>query len=105
MTGTSLNEKLDVLPEARRKCTIAETDRLYAKCLTLQDLRKARKLTQAQLAQVFNIRQASVAQMEKCGALMLSTLRGYVEAMGGGLSLVPCGGVFRSGACFPVRFR
>lgn len=34
------------------------------------------------------IRQATVAQMEKRGDLMLSTLRSYVEAMGGHLRLV-----------------
>ena len=86
--GKSLNEKLNALPEARRKRIIAEADRLYAEYLTLQDLRKARKLTQTKLAEVLNIRQSSVAQMEKRSDLMLSTLRSYVEAMGGRLSLM-----------------
>ena len=85
--GKSLKEKLTALPEARRERIQAEADRLYDEYLTLQDLRKARKLTQAQLAEVLNIRQASVAQMEKRSDLMLSTLRSYVEAMGGRLSL------------------
>ena len=88
MMGKSLNEKLDALPEARRNRIIAEADRLRAEYLTLQELRKAKKLTQTQLAEALNIRQATIAQMEKRSDLMLSTLRSYVEAMGGTLSLI-----------------
>ena len=44
-------------------------------------------MTQAQIAEALGIRQASVAQMEKRSELMLSTLRSYVEAMGGELRL------------------
>lgn len=86
--GKSLNDKLNELPEARRERILAEADRLHAEYLTLQELRKAKKLTQAQLAEVLNIRQATIAQMEKRSDLMLSTLRSYVEAMGGKLSLM-----------------
>ena len=86
--GKSLNDKMNQLPEARRARILAEADRLHAEYLTLQELRKAKKLTQAQLAEVLKIRQATVAQMEKRSDLMLSTLRSYVEAMGGKLSLM-----------------
>ena len=86
--GKSLNDKLNELPEARRERILAEADRLHAEYLTLQELRKAKQLTQAQLAEVLNIRQATIAQMEKRSDLMLSTLRGYIEAMGGKLSLM-----------------
>ena len=86
--GKSLNEKLDALPEARRVRILDEADRLRAEHLTLQELRKAKKLTQTQLAEALNVRQATIAQMEKRSDLMLSTLRSYVEAMGGTLSLM-----------------
>ena len=56
--------------------------------LTLQDLRKRKALTQTQLAETLGIRQATVAQMEKRSDLLISTLRNYVEAMGGRLDLV-----------------
>ena len=85
--GKTLNEKLNQLPEVRREKILAETDRLQAEYLTLQNLRKAKKLTQTQLADILNIRQATIARMEKRNDLMLSTLRNYVEAMGGKLSL------------------
>ena len=86
--GKSLNEKLDALPEARRDRILDEVDRLRAEYLTLQELRKAKKLTQTQLAEALNVRQTTIAQMEKRSDLMLSTLRSYVEAMGGTLSLM-----------------
>ena len=83
----SLNKKLSELPAARRERILAETDRLHAEYLTLQELRKAMKLTQEQLAEMLKIRQATIAQTERRSDLMLSTLRSYVEAMGGKLSL------------------
>lgn len=86
--GKSLNDKMNELPAARRERILAEADRLHAEYLTLQELRKAKKLTQVQLAETLNIRQATIAQMEKRSDLMLSTLRSYVEAMGGKLSLM-----------------
>lgn len=86
--GKSLTDKLNALPKARRERIEAEANRLHAEYLTLQELRKAQQLTQVQLAETLNIRQATVAQMEKRSDLMLSTLRSYVEAMGGKLSLM-----------------
>ena len=73
--GKSLTEKLNALPQARRERIEAETDRLHAEYLTLQELRKARELTQVQLAETLNIRQATVAQMEKRSDLMFCKLR------------------------------
>jgi DNA-binding XRE family transcriptional regulator len=86
--GKTLREKMAGLDPDRRARIEAEADRLHAEYLTLQDLRKAKELTQVQLAETLGIRQATVAQMEKRGDLMLSTLRSYVEAMGGHLRLV-----------------
>ena len=83
----TLNKKLDELPAARHERILAEADRLHVEYLTLQELRKAMKLTQEQLAEMLKIRQATIAQTEKRSDLMLSTLRSYVEAMGGKLCL------------------
>ena len=85
--GTTLKDKMARLPPERRARIEAEADRLHAEYQTLKDLRKARELTQARLAEALGIRQATVAQLEKRSDLMLSTLRSYVEAMGGRLRL------------------
>ena len=86
--GESLTDKLSELPAARREHILAEADHLDTESLSLQELRKTKRLTQAQLAEVLNIRQATIARMEQRSDLMLSTLRGYLEAMGGKLSLI-----------------
>lgn len=86
--GRSLKDRLGELSEARRGRILAEAERLHAEYLTLQGLRKAKELTQVQLAEILNIRQSTVAQMERRSDLLLSTLRSYVEAMGGKLSLI-----------------
>lgn len=67
--------------EARAAVLIAEE-------MTLQELRRARKLTQTRLARKLKIGQESVSRLEQRTDLHLSTLRHYVEAMGGSLSLV-----------------
>ncbi len=86
--GTTLKEKMSRLASDRRERIEAETERLRQEYLTLQDLRKAKELTQSQLADTLGIRQSTVAQMEKRSDLLISTLRSYIEAMGGRLDLV-----------------
>ena len=54
---------------------------------TLGELRKARALTQQQLARSLRVSQAQVSRIESQADLYLSTLRSYVEAMGGELEL------------------
>jgi transcriptional regulator with XRE-family HTH domain len=86
--GTTLKDKMKRLPRERRARIVAEADRLHAEYLTLQELRKAKNLTQVQLAETLGIQQATVAQLEKRSDPLLSTVRSYVEAMGGHLRLM-----------------
>lgn len=85
--ATSLQHKLATVNPERRARIEAEADRLHAEYLTLKALRKARELTQAQIAENLGIRQATVAKYERQSDLLLSTLRRYVAAMGGDLKL------------------
>src|SRR6266702_7782392 len=84
----TLNDVIGKLPGARRQKVDARAQELVAEELTLQDLRKAQKLTQEQMATVLNIGQDSISRLEKRSDMMLSTMRSYVEAMGGSLELV-----------------
>ena len=52
---------------------------------TLAQLRRERSLTQAQMANMLNIQQASIAKMEKRSDILVSTLQAIVSAMGGQL--------------------
>jgi transcriptional regulator with XRE-family HTH domain len=76
------------LNPARRKKIKARAAALISEERTLQELRHAHKLTQKRMADVLGIGQDSVSRLEQRSDLLISTLRGYVEAMGGRLSLI-----------------
>ena len=84
----TLQDKLATLDPARRAGIETEAARLHTEYLTLQELRKAKALTQVQLAKTLGIQQATVAKYERQSDLLLSTLTSYVRAMGGSLKLM-----------------
>lgn len=54
---------------------------------SLAEVRAALVKTQDEVARVLNVKQNAVAQLEKRSDLLLSTLRKYMEAMGGELAV------------------
>ena len=55
--------------------------------LPLEQLRSARSLTQTSMAQALGVNQSAVSKIERRTDMYLSTLRSYVEAMGGSLEI------------------
>lgn len=55
---------------------------------SLKELRKAAGLTQDDLATTLHVGQDTISRLEKRSDLLLSTLRHYVESIGGELALV-----------------
>jgi DNA-binding XRE family transcriptional regulator len=55
--------------------------------VSLNQLREARSLTQANLASILGINQGSVSKMEKRTDMYISTLRSFIQAMGGQLQI------------------
>lgn len=55
--------------------------------MPLYELRRARQLSQEQLARELHVRQANVSKIERRADVYVSTLRSYVEAMGGELEI------------------
>jgi transcriptional regulator with XRE-family HTH domain len=55
--------------------------------MTLYKIREARSLTQVNLAKVLNINQGAVSRMEKRADMYVSTLRNFIQAMGGQLQI------------------
>jgi DNA-binding XRE family transcriptional regulator len=80
----NLDQILDALPTERR----AVVENRAAELATLKDLRQAMQKTQVDLATALHIGQDSVSRLEKRSDMLLSTLRGYIEAMGGKLEIV-----------------
>jgi len=56
--------------------------------MQLQALRKARKVTQVEVATAMSVEQAAVSKLERRDDMYVSTLREYVKALGGELKLV-----------------
>jgi hypothetical protein len=71
-----------------RRDSIAKRAAEIEEEIRLRELRHMRKLTQAKLSKKFRIGQEGIFRMEKRADMYISTLRGYVEGVGGKLSLV-----------------
>ncbi len=56
--------------------------------MQLQELRKARNVTQVDLAKAMRVEQAAISKLERRDDMYVSTLREYVKALGGELKLV-----------------
>ena len=84
----TLDEMLDALPTSRRKKIDKRFAELVAEEMTMRELRKARKITQVQLAKKLGVKQEQVSRSEKRVDIHLSTLKRSVEAMGGTLTLI-----------------
>lgn len=84
----NVNEILRKLSLAERKKVEDRAAEIIAEEMSLRDLRKARKLTQARVAKKLGITQDSVSRLEKRSDLLLSTLRKTVKAMGGDVRIV-----------------
>jgi DNA-binding XRE family transcriptional regulator len=55
--------------------------------MPLMQLRNAREMTQTRLAEVLQMDQGNISKLEKRTDMYLSTLRSYIEAMGGVLEI------------------
>ncbi len=86
--ATNVREKMRGLSPDRRKKIEARAAELIAEELTLHDLRHALALTQESIAETLGIGQDGVSRLEKRSDLLISTLRDYIGAMGGRLSLI-----------------
>ena len=80
----TLDELLAALPQERQQRIEARAMELA----TLKDLRLAAQQTQEQLAATLGVGQDTISRLEKRTDMLLSTLRHYVESMGGKLELV-----------------
>jgi hypothetical protein len=75
--------------EARRASAKRRLDdEIEAYERSLGELRRARAMTQVQLAKSLGVGQAQVSRLEGQTDLYLSTLASYIEAMGGELELI-----------------
>jgi len=84
----SLDEMFALESDESRRWIEQRAAELIAEELHLRELRRLRKLTQARLSRKLKIGQEGISRMEKRADMHISTLRSYVEGVGGKLSLV-----------------
>lgn len=84
----TLNEVIAALPKGERAKIEARARELIAEEMSLQDLRKAIGKTQTAIAKRLRVGQDAVSKLEARSDMYISTLRGFVQAMGGELELV-----------------
>jgi DNA-binding XRE family transcriptional regulator len=92
LRGTvSVEDVIAALPRARREKIRGRGDELLAKVerrMTLRDLRKGRKMSQAKMAEALGIGQMQISRLEKRKDPRLSTIERTVAAMGGQLTMI-----------------
>jgi len=84
----TLEQKLNEISPERQKKIKVRTRELVAREMSLRELRHAVNKTQKTVARTLNMGQEGISRLEKRSDLLLSTLRNYVEAVGGSLTLV-----------------
>ncbi|MER8942890.1 helix-turn-helix domain-containing protein [Mesorhizobium sp. M0915] len=85
--GRNLNEVIAVLPPEEQRQIDARYQELKQEVEGLRELRQLAGKAQVDIASALNIKQPSVSKIEKQADMYLSTLRSYVEAIGGRLEL------------------
>ncbi len=79
-----LDDVIAALPANRRK----RIEKRAQELATLKDLRLAVEKTQVELAAELGVGQDTISRLERRSDMLLSTLRHYIESMGGTLELV-----------------
>src|SRR5260221_5951845 len=68
--------------------TAATKTQQMLKEMPLQELRQAHQMSQERMAELLHTKQANVSRIERRTDMYISTLRSYIEAMGGQLDIV-----------------
>ena len=84
----SLTRIISALPARRQRRIEKRSQELKQEVGSLRELREIAGKTQIDVAAALKIKQPSVSKIENQTDMYLSTLRGYVEAIGGELELV-----------------
>lgn len=86
MPTRKFRELVQTMPAARQQ-KIASRVRQTLAAMPLEEVRKARQMTQAKLADALGVNQGEVSKIEHRTDIYLSTLASYVEALGGKLEI------------------
>ncbi len=84
-----LSKRITSDPERRERMRVQKLEAIGQLIqYQLDELRQTRNVTQHQLAEALGVHQPNVSRLENADDPKLSTLRAYVEALGGRLELI-----------------
>ena len=86
MPTRKFNELVDKMPEEAQR-EVAKRIRQSLASMPLDELRRARQMTQTKLAETLGVNQSEVSKIEHRTDVYISTLAEYVEALGGRLEI------------------
>ena len=86
MPTRKFRELVQTMPAARQQKIASRVQQSLA-AMPLEEVRKARQMTQAKLADALGVNQGEVSKIEHRTDIYLSTLASYVEALGGKLEI------------------
>jgi hypothetical protein len=80
-------KELEAKMSPERRARIAARVKEELALMPLHQIRNARRMTQTRLAELLEMDQGNISKLEQRTDMYLSTLRSYVEAMGGALEI------------------
>src|SRR3989338_5196682 len=75
------------MSKSAQKVAAIKTQQML-KEMPLQELRQAHQMSQERLAELLSTKQANISRIERRTDMYISTLRSYIEAMGGQLDII-----------------
>lgn len=75
------------MPRAAQKAAAAKAKKMLQE-MPLQELRQAQQLSQERMAELLDTKQANISRIERRTDMYISTLRSFIEAMGGELDII-----------------
>lgn len=85
--GRSFGNLRKKMSPTAQKASAKKTQQML-KEMPLQELRQAYQMSQERLAELLSTKQANISRMERRTDMYISTLRSYIEAMGGELDII-----------------
>jgi len=86
MKTRNFNELMSEIPAGRRQKISRRVQETLAS-MHLDELRKAREMTQLKLAEILDVNQSEISKIEHRTDLYVSTLAQYIAALGGELEI------------------
>jgi len=86
--GRDLSEIMQSLSPDRKELIENRAKEIIEEINSLRELRKLMSLTQTQVAETLNVKQPSIHKIEKKADIYISTLKRFINAVGGTMEIV-----------------